>query len=369
MTDEISRDRVSITGNRGEWSEVYVLLRVLADGKLHPADGALNKIAGTCYPIIKVLRKELATDLEFVRNSEITIIDGHTQAPIAVLPAEEFAKNADILLSHIRSGTGTFAVPETERFMRNIGCVRVKATPIGKSDIVIVIHDHRTGYAPELGFSIKSRLGSSATLLNASLSTNFTYKVTTGSACRTGAESIDRLGATVKLRDLLNLAEQYTWAVEFQNVQSEVFTANLQMIDLLMPQILAELLLLYYRGRASRLSELTDLVASRNTVGLNTEYALPTYKHKIKNFLTATAMGMTPSSVWNGDYDSTGGFIVVKEDGEVLCYHIFNWNDFREYLYQNTKLETASTRKHKFGNLYSEQGDLYLKLNLQIRFL
>ena len=33
-----------LSGNRGEWSEIYVLLRLLADGKVYAADGELNKL-------------------------------------------------------------------------------------------------------------------------------------------------------------------------------------------------------------------------------------------------------------------------------------------------------------------------------------
>lgn len=33
-----------LSGNRGEWSELYLLLRLLADGKVHGADRELNKI-------------------------------------------------------------------------------------------------------------------------------------------------------------------------------------------------------------------------------------------------------------------------------------------------------------------------------------
>jgi len=38
-------------------------------------------------------------------------------------------------------------------------------------------------------------------------------------------------------------------------------------------------------------------------------------------------------------------------------------------LLEQTKLETASTSKHNFGKLYKENGDLFIKLNLQIRFI
>ncbi len=33
-----------ITGNKGEWSEIYTFLKLLADGRLYAADAELNKI-------------------------------------------------------------------------------------------------------------------------------------------------------------------------------------------------------------------------------------------------------------------------------------------------------------------------------------
>ena len=74
-----------------------------------------------------------------------------------------------------------------------------------------------------------------------------------------------------------------------------------------------------------------------------------------------------PGSVWTGQLDATGGYLVVKEDGEVLCYHIYNRNEFEDYLIRNTKLETASSSRHDFGKIYKIGGQSYFKLNLQIR--
>ncbi len=77
---------------------------------------------------------------------------------------------------------------------------------------------------------------------------------------------------------------------------------------------------------------------------------------------------MTPSKVWNGIYDATGGYLIVKGDGDILCYHIYNRNKFEDYLFENTKLETASSSRHEFGKTYIEGGKTYFKLNLQVRF-
>ena len=78
---------------------------------------------------------------------------------------------------------------------------------------------------------------------------------------------------------------------------------------------------------------------------------------------------MTPSKIWTGKLDATGGYLVVKEDGEVLCYHIYNRNEFEDYLFKNTKLETASSSRNGFGEVYEEKGVLFFNLNLQIRFV
>lgn len=110
-------------------------------------------------------------------------------------------------------------------------------------------------------------------------------------------------------------------------------------------------------------------ISKANPLGYNLENNHPFYYYKIKRFLTDIALGMMPSKVWTGELDATGGYLVVKNDGEVLCYHMYNRNEFEDYLFTNTKLETASSSRHKFGTVYEENGQLFFKLKLQIRFL
>ena len=49
---------MALTGNKGEWSEIYVLLKLLGEGKVYAGDHNLDKIKGLFYPIIKILRQE-----------------------------------------------------------------------------------------------------------------------------------------------------------------------------------------------------------------------------------------------------------------------------------------------------------------------
>ena len=61
--------------------------------------------------------------------------------------------------------------------------------------------------------------------------------------------------------------------------------------------------------------------------------------HKVKDLLVAVALGMEPNTKWTGLEDANGGYIVVKDDGEVLCYHIYDRNKLRNYLFRNTKFD------------------------------
>ena len=52
---------------------------------------------------------------------------------------------------------------------------------------------------------------------------------------------------------------------------------------------------------------------------------------------------MMPSKEWDGQYEANGGYVIVKEDGDVLAYYIYNRGAFETYLLNNTKLERGST--------------------------
>lgn len=72
--------------------------------------------------------------------------------------------------------------------------------------------------------------------------------------------------------------------------------------------------------------------------------------------------------IYNGIDESNGGYIIVKESGEILAYHLYNRDNFESYLLENTKLDTPSTSKHNFGTIYTENERKFINLNLQIRF-
>lgn len=357
-----------LKGNKGEWSEPYTLLKLLADGKLHAADSDLNKLS-LYYPLIKVLRQENEhSPREYLCNKNIKIIDGTTQSEIKSVSVEEFLEATKLLLQKIDEGTGSFAIPEIESFLNSIDINTLKAKSEDKSDINIVVHDMITGFNPKLGFSIKSRLGNPSTLFNANKdTTNFIFKIQ-GSITDDDIANINSIDTRSKIKDRIQEVYNKGFSIIYHDVTNENFKMNLQLIDSSLPLIMGHIILGYYSGEGTSLVQLVGLVSRDNPCGFNLTNDHKFYDYKIKNFLTDVALGMTPATVWSGRYDATGGYIIVKEDGEIVCYHLYNRNEFQDYLLKNTKLDAPSSSRHQYGVLYKENGDTFIKLNLQIRF-
>ena len=85
------------------------------------------------------------------------------------------------------------------------------------------------------------------------------------------------------------------------------------------------------------------------------------------NLLMASFTGMVPGTVWNGTDAVHGGYIVVRNDGSVVCYHLYNRNKFENYLFSRTYFETGSATRHHFAKVERDEKGLIFKLNLAIR--
>ena len=355
-----------LSGNKGEWSEIYALFKLLGDKQLFAGDADLNKVEELFYPIIKIIRNESGGNFEYEINGDLVIISGGKEQ--LRIPVKTFTEQSVKLLATIKASNGAFSIPEIETFMNSINCNSLKAKSTSKSDIQIVIHDQRINQTAELGFSIKSQLGGQATLLNAGKTTNFIYQVSDFQPTENQTKSINEIDTKSKIKDRIENIKQLGGNINYVSLEQDIFKNNLVLIDSLLPNILAEIVKTFYTSSLGSIKDLTDNINKTNPLNYDNQFAHTFYEYKIKRFLTDVALGMTPSKVWNGIYDATGGYLIVKENGDVLCYHIYNRNQFEDYLFQNTKLETASSSRHEFGKIYSEDGKSYFKLNLQIRF-
>jgi type II restriction enzyme len=318
------------------------------------------------YPVIKIMQKE--NKREYIINGNIKIIDSIDNREILNLPVLEFINRSIHLFDKLKKiEARSFCFPDIEEFLCNIDINTLMGIKTDKSDIILVVHDLNTGLRPQLGFSIKSLLGKDATLFNPGNTTNFIYEIT--GKGKLNVDEINSIKASPFITNRIKEVYNKGFIIKFYKIQSETLQLNLQLIDTDLPKILSELLLLRYSTSGnSMLSTALQLLTNKNPLNFDLSQGHPFYEYKLKNYLTNSALGMTPSTIWTGQYDATGGIIIVKEDGELVCYHIYNRNNFQNYLLNNTKLEQASSDRYEYGSLYEEKEKIYLKLNLQIRF-
>jgi type II restriction enzyme len=363
------------TGNKGDWSEIYAFFKILSEQVLYAADENLAKAEGKYLDVQKVIREEKNKASAKKEKIVYDLTQDYTKNNVTLY--SEGVKLKTVNLSDLRSGVrrifevikngkskGAFSIPEAEKFMGDLGCVQIKATSSDKSDIRLIVHDRFSPAEVESGFSIKSEIGAAPTLLNASKSnTSFVYEVLGD----TDTKKVNSLSGKSAVRDRAGAVYGAGGTLKFLRMESDVFKKNLRRIDTLMPEIVAAMLAHFFRGNGSGVKELVKVLSSDTSLD---EYDLSEgdYEYKIKQFLEAVALGMTPARPWSGRAEAQGGYIIVRDDGDLVCFHLYNREKFLDYLYLNTKFESPSTSRHGYGNVEKEDGKNIFRLNLQVRF-
>lgn len=351
--------------NKGDWSEFYALLYLIGERQLYSADKNLNRMPGFYFPIQKVIRNEDHEKMvEYVLSGKQSVEIYVGGDLVKSMTSDEFRKEARMLFHDLTKASGAqFAIPHAETFLNKIELDRLGASSAEVTDIKLDLHDVHTGINQVMGFSIKSYVGGAPTLLNASEATNFVFKI--NCIDDDTMNYVNAIETRSKIVDRIAYIKNVSCDWPFMGVTSKVFASNLQMIDSSMERILADLLKCSYFSNELSCRELIDKISKRNPLHY---YRHDIYEYKFKKFLAAKALGMNPGQKWDGLDEANGGYIVVKDDGDVLAYHLYNRNELEQYLFDNTRLERASTSKHNYAKIYKQGDNYYINLNLQIRF-
>lgn len=356
--------------NKGEWSEFYAFLKILDERKIFAADKNLEIIDGKFFVFHKIIREEKDESTKIYDISQsatqvlITDEDGRLLKEFKTDSLKE--KTLKIFEKIKNEKSRSFNIPEAQELMKELLCTKVKASNAKKADLVAIIYDRISKTMPMLGFSIKSMVGGASTLLNSGLTTNFIYEI---KGFEGDVSAVNAIETKAQIRDRITEITKQGGTLEYAGVSNEQFGFNMKMIDTVLPEFIAQMLLDYFSNTHRTVADLTKELSENESMKKKFGLSLINYEYKIKNFLDAIALGMVPSKPWDGFSKAHGGYIVVKENGDVVCYHLYNRDEFRSYLYENTKLDTPSTTKFNFGKIYIEDGKKYIKLNLQIRFL
>lgn len=326
--------------NRGEWSELYVMLRLMADGVIFAEVNGKN-----CrLPVERTLYEDLnGFKLELIRKkNSVTLYQNGDR--IKSIAADNFAGMADTILNGIRCGKDrSFKIDGAEKILQELGLTTLKSPPNKKADIKLTIHDASPTFDTVSGYSIKSYLGSKPSLFNASKdNTNFRFKVFGVDDAL--AERINAIDTPGKIIDRLNLIER----LEFDSVCGEAFASNLRLIDSNMGRILGEMVKLFYVERINGCAELATHLEEDDPLKIGVPNF---YRINIKKFLRAVALGFRPTEKWNGRNEAEGGCIVVKRNAEIVLYPLRNYDDFETYLLNDTKLDTPDSNRHNFAKI------------------
>ncbi len=345
--------------NYGEWTEAYVFLRLLGNGRIYAADENFMRNDNVYMDIIDVIRYEKNRILHFercIKDASVHASENHTQ--FKLLAFSELTEKADFLYNTIKSITSSkrkFSVPEIENYLAAMRFSQPKAPKLpklieeqfgSKTDIIFSFEDSVDHSKSTTSFSVKSHLGSSPTLFNSAMSSNLIYEI---------------IGCDDAIMNEINSNQIDSETGMFQYIKndpklslkfigtSDKFQANLDFIELTMAEILNCAMLVqigYFEGvRSNSTKDIIEKVAEINPIRVKKPGTW--YKAKMKDFLFASFSGLTATEPWDGKKLLSGGYIDVNKDGEILFYRAISDDIFSSYLFENTFFDRPSRGVNK----------------------
>lgn len=368
--------------NKGEWSEPYVALRILGEGKLHLADDDGNAIETQWLNVIEVIRYETESRIvKYKYNPGDVIVDIFVDGNCALsIPASDFLTHADILKDEIMSGTGrSFSVSnDIVNFFTRIQMEHIKAKSIDKSDIFLSTIDPRTSIVREhIGFSIKSKFGKDPTLFNTGANSAAVYRISnmTDNLMNEINSMLDTQGH-VAVTERCQALLEHGCGFEFvgypytQRAGCCAFKENLDMLNPRLSNVIEYILRKHFLTDCTLrdVEDMMGLVISENPCHLSRPEEK--YPFMFKSFLYASYCGLTAGTLWDGRSQVNGGFIAVDEEGIVTANVALESEAFKSYLYKHCYFEwPATSQGHgNYAKVYKDGGDYYFRLNFQIRY-
>lgn len=367
--------------NKGEWSEPYVALRLLGDGKLYLADDNGDIKEDHWLNILNVLRHETNNRRVIYENSNedhvSVLVNGENTK---IIPAERFLFYADKLKSEILSSSGSsFPVSEDIiEFFDYIELKHIKAKSVDKSDIFVSTEDPSTSVVRNnIGFSIKSMFGKDPTLFNTGVNSAAIYKLSNmdDPYMETINSMYDEKGHTAVSERCRALVEH---GCEFEFVgfpiaaraKCRTFEENLDMLNPRLGKSIDFILRKHFLtdSLARNVEEMVELLIEENPCNITRPEEK--YPYMIKAFLYASYCGLTAGTLWDGRSHVNGGFIAVSDDGSVSANLALESEGFKSYLYKHCYFEWPATSEGhgNYARVYKENGQYYFRLNFQIRY-
>lgn len=350
--------------NRGEWSEFYGVLFLLIKPRVQLVDGSLKPVDKFIYLIKEIIldsKLKLKYKIDENNNNILVYADSKFLNSFSKDEIEEEKNKLLDAIIHHTDKKGAFSIPQVETFVTEMtGGVSFKSKSGSKSDVITISLDILQDKESKLSYSIKSSLGSPATILNASSNTDFKYKIVNFPISE--IKNINSIETRTKLLDRINKIKNYNGTkIVFDSVVSKEFDYNLKMIDSLLPNYLGNALLYSYEYNNKNLKEIFHLA----NPDLDENFA----NKKLGDFLNGISFGFVPGKKWDGINTVNGGLVLVKSDGDVVVLDLIYYpQEVARYIINESKLDSPSTHRYHMLDLFEENGEVYFTLNLQVRY-
>ena len=363
------RTKTILKANKGEWAEFYTYLKIISDQIIPKGDSKLEQVIGSVYPVLAVYKNiDIDTCRVFnLTGSKYFEVNDEDSDKVTIFPIETVKSKLSTIFEKILIGSdeenGVFGIIEASEISEKIN-LPIKNQLRKKADIKLLIEDFNTNTQQKSGFSIKSKFTANPTLLNASKSTRLGFEIKGLSPIK--IQEINNIDKRSKIRDRIQKITELGGTFVPISVKSEQFQSNLKYFDSQFETIVGNMLILAYLGckNIKEILESDDFVKTLDELNITLEQCT----EKVKDFLLAFALGMTPTKQYTGLDDLNGGILWVKNDGSIVCHHVFDRKDLKQYLYNNTFFESPSTGKFNYGFIYEQDEKLFLDLCIQIRF-
>mgnify|MGYP005881633275 FL=1 len=198
-------------------------------------------------------------------------------------------------------------------------------------------------------------------LLKSDRTTNIVYRV--DGISKEQAIKINSIETVDKIQKRMVKIRECGGTLSYFNIESKIFRNNLIMVDSKMPEILGCMLLDSYSENVNDCRTLVDMTCEKNPIGYSDTSI---YQYKVKQFLFSCAAGLTSTTYWDGLYRTDIGFDIVNADGERIAYNIYNRSIFEQYLFNNAFFQQSCMDECDCMKVYYEEGEMYIKLNVQI---
>ena len=160
---------------------------------------------------------------------------------------------------------------------------------------------------------------------------------------------------------LIAMIKQFGGSVAFKDVVSSEFKRNLLFIDGLMPELLADVVLLCSENGLVDMDSAVRHLTEKDLLEVGDTAV---YSSKIKNFLTSCALGLKHGIDCNCVSKSEAGYLITSDNKNLRAYHIHD-----KELFERKVLKAARFYVNPVARIYEEQGEILVNIGLRISFV